>query len=127
MAGADVLYAPGLKTLNMVRTVCGFVSRPVNVLLSGSTILTVTNVTEAGAERISVGGGLTWTTYGQMVKVARQIAEDGVFNYGGSPGFGSVGILMKAVESLQHFIASLPRSKMRSMSFECLWGACSAT
>lgn len=93
-AGADVLYAPGLKTLDMVRTVCSAVSKPVNVLLGGSTDMTVGSVSEAGAKRISVGGGLTWTAYGQMIKVARRIAEEGVFDYEDSPGYGGIGKLM---------------------------------
>jgi 2-methylisocitrate lyase-like PEP mutase family enzyme len=93
-AGADVLYAPGLKDLDMVRTVCSAVSKPVNVLLGGSTDMTVEGVSAAGAKRISVGGGLAWTAYGQMIKIARRIAEDGVFDYEDSPGFGGVGKLI---------------------------------
>lgn len=93
-AGADVLYAPGLKDLDMIRTVCSAVSKPVNVLLGGSTDMTVKSVSEAGAKRISVGGALTWTAYGQMIKVARRMAEDGVFDYEDSPGYGGIGKLL---------------------------------
>ena len=56
--------------------------------------MAVMSVTEAGAKRISVGGGLTWTAYGEMIKVARRIAEDGVFDNEDSPRYGSVGKLM---------------------------------
>ncbi len=56
--------------------------------------MAVLSVTEAGAKRFSVGGGLTWTAYGQMIKVARRIAEDGVFDYENSPLYGGVGKLM---------------------------------
>ena len=93
-AGADVLYASRLKTLDMVRTVCSSISKPVNLLLGGSTDMTVMGVTEAGAKRINVGGGLTRKAYDQMIKVARRIAEDGVFDHEDSPGKGGVGKLM---------------------------------
>lgn len=93
-AGADVLYAPGLKDLETVRAVCDAVSKPVNVLLGGKTDVTVESVSAAGAKRISVGGALTWTAYGQMIKVARRIAEEGVFDYEDSPGYGGIGKLI---------------------------------
>ena len=57
-AGADVLYAPGLSTAEAIRTVCAAVSKPVNVLaLPG---LSLAEIFDAGAQRVSVGGGLTW-------------------------------------------------------------------
>jgi diketogulonate reductase-like aldo/keto reductase len=57
-AGADVLYAPGLATTEEIRAVCGAVSKPVNVLARAN--LTFDEMAEAGAQRISVGGALTW-------------------------------------------------------------------
>lgn len=57
-AGADVLYAPGLRTGDEIRTVCEAVSKPVNVLAHAG--LTLDEVKAAGAQRISVGGALTW-------------------------------------------------------------------
>src|SRR5881409_3651690 len=56
-AGADVLYAPGLRTAAQVRTVCEAVGRPVNVLAHRGLVLA--EVFEAGAQRVSVGGALT--------------------------------------------------------------------
>src|SRR6059058_790379 len=56
-AGADVLYAPGLRSASEIRTVCEAVAKPVNVLaLPG---LSLAEVVEAGAQRVSVGGSLT--------------------------------------------------------------------
>src|SRR5947199_268534 len=55
-AGADVLYAPGLGSLDEIRAVCKAVSKPVNVL--ARPLLTFAEMTEAGAQRISVGGAL---------------------------------------------------------------------
>jgi 2-methylisocitrate lyase-like PEP mutase family enzyme len=74
-AGADVLYAPGLRSADDIRTVCGAVSKPVNVLaLPG---LSVAEIAEAGAQRISVGGGLTWVAAKAMADAATAIRETG--------------------------------------------------
>ncbi|MEX1264722.1 MAG: isocitrate lyase/phosphoenolpyruvate mutase family protein [Actinomycetota bacterium] len=74
-AGADVLYAPGLETVEEVRVVCGAVSRPVNVLaLPGSSL---SELAGAGAQRVSVGGGLTWIAVGAMVSAATAIRDKG--------------------------------------------------
>src|SRR4029453_4868751 len=54
-AGADVLYAPGLATLEEVRAICDAVSKPVNVLAVPG--LFVAELVEEGAQRISVAGG----------------------------------------------------------------------
>jgi 2-methylisocitrate lyase-like PEP mutase family enzyme len=57
-AGADVLYAPGLRTVEQIRAVCDAVSKPVNVLAFSN--LSFAEIVEAGAQRVSVGGALTW-------------------------------------------------------------------
>jgi 2-methylisocitrate lyase-like PEP mutase family enzyme len=57
-AGADVLYAPGLKTVDEIRAVCDAVSKPVNVLALSN--LSFAEIAGAGAQRVSVGGALTW-------------------------------------------------------------------
>ena len=59
-AGADVLYAPGLRTVDEIRAVCDAVTRPVNVLAFGD--LSLAEIAGAGAQRVSVGGGLTWVS-----------------------------------------------------------------
>jgi 2-methylisocitrate lyase-like PEP mutase family enzyme len=74
-AGADVLYAPGLRTPEEIRAVCGAVGRPVNVLALGN--LTLAEIVEAGAQRISVGGGLAWVAVRALADAARAIREDG--------------------------------------------------
>jgi 2-methylisocitrate lyase-like PEP mutase family enzyme len=56
-AGADVLYAPGLPSLDAIRTVCEAVDKPVNVVMGLKGVpLTVAALEEAGVKRISVGG-----------------------------------------------------------------------
>lgn len=67
-AGADCLYAPGLRTVEQIRTVCAAVSKPVNVLRLGE--LTVQEIFDAGAQRVSVGGALTWAARDALVAAA---------------------------------------------------------
>ena len=74
-AGADVLYAPGLPTADEIRAVCQAVSRPVNVLALPS--LTVPEIVEAGGQRISVGGALTWVAVKAMADAAAEIRDTG--------------------------------------------------
>jgi 2-methylisocitrate lyase-like PEP mutase family enzyme len=77
-AGADVLYAPGLRTAAEIRAVCDAVSKPVNVLaLPG---LTLAEIVEAGARRVSVGGGLTWVAVSAMADAATRIRDEGDFS-----------------------------------------------
>ena len=74
-AGADVLYAPGLRTVEEISEVCDAVSRPVNVLAFGD--LSLAELAAAGAQRVSVGGGLTWVAVGAFAEAARAMREDG--------------------------------------------------
>jgi len=74
-AGADVLYAPGLRTVEEIRAVCAAVSNPVNALaLPG---LSLPEIFQAGAQRVSVGGGLTWVAVGAMAAAATTIRDGG--------------------------------------------------
>jgi 2-methylisocitrate lyase-like PEP mutase family enzyme len=74
-AGADVLYAPGLSSVDEIRAVSEMVERPVNVL--GFPGFTVGEIFEAGAQRVSVGGGLTWVAIGAMAAAATEILATG--------------------------------------------------
>jgi 2-methylisocitrate lyase-like PEP mutase family enzyme len=77
-AGADVLYAPGLATAAEIREVCDSVTRPVNVLALGG--LSLAEIADAGGQRISVGGGLTWVAVSAFADAARAIREHGDFS-----------------------------------------------
>jgi len=77
-AGADVLYAPGLRTLDEISAVCAALSKPVNVLARPN--LSVSEIAEAGATRISVGGSLTWVAVNAFVTSAKAIRDDGDFS-----------------------------------------------
>ena len=77
-AGADVLYAPGLSSADEIQRVCDAVSKPVNVLARPT--LTVAEIVGAGAQRISVGGALTWTAVNAFVEAATAIRDRGDFS-----------------------------------------------
>jgi len=80
--GADVLYAPGLATVEEIRTVTSAVRRPVNVLMSSfNPKLTTSDIESAGGKRISVGGALARAAYGEMLRAAGAIRERGDFTY----------------------------------------------
>ena len=70
-AGADCLYAPGLRAVEQIRAVCDAVTKPVNVLRLGA--LSVREIFDAGAQRVSVGGALTWVARDAFVEAARQL------------------------------------------------------
>jgi 2-methylisocitrate lyase-like PEP mutase family enzyme len=77
-AGADVLYAPGLRDLDSIAAVCGAVSAPVNVLaVPGGP--SVSELAAAGARRISLGSTLYRAAMGAFLRAAREIAERGEF------------------------------------------------
>jgi 2-methylisocitrate lyase-like PEP mutase family enzyme len=77
-AGADVLYAPGLGSGEEIRAVCGAVSKPVNVLARPN--LSMSEIAEAGATRVSLGSWLTWVSVGALANVARELRDDGDFS-----------------------------------------------
>jgi len=81
-AGADVLYAPGLPSLDAIREVCASVPRPVNVVmgLNGPT-WSVDQLAEVGVTRISVGGSMARAALGAFMRAAREVLEQGTFTY----------------------------------------------
>jgi 2-methylisocitrate lyase-like PEP mutase family enzyme len=82
-AGADVLYAPGLASVDEIRAVCAAVSRPVNVLARPN--LSMSEIAAAGGRRISLGGALAWSAVGGFVDAAERIRDSGDFSGLGSP------------------------------------------
>jgi 2-methylisocitrate lyase-like PEP mutase family enzyme len=81
-AGADVLYAPGLRNLDEVRAVVRAVKRPVNVFTGWlDPDITLAQLSEAGAQRISVGGALSRLVLATFVKGARDMQERGSFSW----------------------------------------------
>jgi 2-methylisocitrate lyase-like PEP mutase family enzyme len=79
-AGADVLYAPGLRNLDEVRKVVQAVNRPVNVVTGWlDPDITLAQLSDAGAKRISVGGALSRLALATVVKAVQAMRERGSF------------------------------------------------
>jgi 2-methylisocitrate lyase-like PEP mutase family enzyme len=83
-AGADVLYAPGLRSAEEIRAVAHAISKPLNVLAHPG--LSRLEIADAGGQRISVGGALTWVAVRAMAAAAEQIRDDGDFSALVGPG-----------------------------------------
>jgi 2-methylisocitrate lyase-like PEP mutase family enzyme len=81
-AGADVLYAPGLKTREDIAAVVSSLDRPVNVVmgLQGAQF-GLAELSEMGVKRISVGSSLNRAALGEFVRAAREMHDQGTFTY----------------------------------------------
>ena len=79
-AGADVLYAPGLSTIEEIRGVVDAVDRPVNVL-TWPGLPPVSELAAAGVSRVSVGGALAFTAYAAAAAAARELMEAGTYGF----------------------------------------------
>ena len=80
-AGADCLYAPGLRTREQIAAVvAGVAPKPVNLLLGWATDLTLADVAALGVRRISVGGALARSAWGGFMRTAQEIATQGRFD-----------------------------------------------
>ena len=81
-AGADCLYAPGVSKPDQIAQIVKAVApKPVNVLVSGfNHHLTLSEITDLGVRRISVGSGLALAAWGAFLRAAREIKTDGTFN-----------------------------------------------
>lgn len=78
-AGADCLYAPGIRTKEQIAAVVKELApKPINVLMGGPG-LTVAELTDLGVRRISIGGALARAAWGGFLRAAREIAEKGSF------------------------------------------------
>jgi 2-methylisocitrate lyase-like PEP mutase family enzyme len=93
-AGADCLYAPGIKTPEQVTAVVRAVApKPVNVLVGGNHT-TVVALAQLGVRRISVGGALARTAWGGFMNAASEIAREGTFHgLASAPPFAEVNAL----------------------------------
>lgn len=79
-AGADVMYAPGIRSLEALRTVCQAVSKPVNALVFGSFAPTLAEFARAGIARVSVGSTLAWSMWTGVAAAAEQMLHSGEFS-----------------------------------------------
>ncbi len=79
-AGADVLYAPGLRRLEDIRQVVASVDRPVNVLTYPGAP-SVPELASVGVSRVSVGGAFAFAALGAVIEAARELRTDGTYNF----------------------------------------------
>ncbi|HSW09130.1 MAG TPA: isocitrate lyase/phosphoenolpyruvate mutase family protein [Aquabacterium sp.] len=80
-AGADCLYAPGIRTREHIAAVVAAVApKPLNLLIGSASELTMADVASLGVRRVSVGGALARTAWGGFMRAARLIAEEGKFD-----------------------------------------------
>lgn len=84
-AGADALYAPGLTRPDDIRALCASVGRPVNVLIgavgANKVRLSVAELAELGARRISLGSVLSRAALGGFLHAAREVKQRGTFDF----------------------------------------------
>jgi len=97
-AGADVLYAPGVREhADIQALVTGLSPKPVNVLMSANTGHRVSDLAEMGVRRISVGSGLARAAWGGFMAAARTIRAEGSFaGFEGSAPFGELNGFFRA-------------------------------
>ena len=80
-AGADCLYAPGIKTREQIAAVVKAVApKPVNLLVGSVTEFTLRDIEALGVRRISVGGAMARTAWGGFMRAAQMIAAEGKFD-----------------------------------------------
>ena len=80
-AGADCLYAPGIRTREQIAAVvAGVAPKPVNLLVGSPTELTMQDIAALGVRRVSVGGALARSAWGGFMRAAKLIAEQGRFD-----------------------------------------------
>ena len=80
-AGADCLYAPGIRTREqIVAVVAGVAPQPLNLLVGSASDLTLQEIAALGVRRVSVGGALARSAWGGFMQAARLIAEQGKFD-----------------------------------------------
>jgi 2-methylisocitrate lyase-like PEP mutase family enzyme len=80
-AGADCLYAPGIRTREQILAIVAAVApKPVNLLVGSASELTMTQIAEMGVRRVSVGGALARSAWAGFMHAATLIAEQGKFD-----------------------------------------------
>lgn len=80
-AGADVLYAPGLTSLEQVELVTSALTKPVNVLATQLKGVTVAQLEAAGAKRLSIGGALYRAAITSIIKAGIEMRDQGSFGW----------------------------------------------
>lgn len=100
-AGADCLYAPGIRTREQISAVVAAVApKPVNVLIGWESDLTLQDMAALGVRRVSVGGALARAAWGGFLHAARAMAEHGRFDgFAGIPSGAELNALLRQPEN----------------------------
>ena len=100
-AGADVLYAPGLRKLEDIKTLCDSVGKPVNIVMGlPGVAFGVAELAQAGVKRISVGSALSRLAYGAVLNAGREMLEQGNFTFAkDAVGFAPLEKIFRGFES----------------------------
>jgi 2-methylisocitrate lyase-like PEP mutase family enzyme len=95
-AGADCLYAPGIKTREQIAAVVAAVApKPVNLLIGFPTDLTLRDIEALGVRRVSVGGALARAAWGGFMRAAQTIAAEGQFDFAGAAAGSQLNALFR--------------------------------
>jgi 2-methylisocitrate lyase-like PEP mutase family enzyme len=100
-AGAHVLYAPGLKTMDDIRTVLSAVDRPLNVLMGPrSRFVPMAELEALGVKRVSMGSALANTAYGALVRAGEELLGPGTLGFlkGAAPGKDLAELMAKGAD-----------------------------
>jgi 2-methylisocitrate lyase-like PEP mutase family enzyme len=97
-AGADVLYAPGLTSKEDIISVVSSVDRPVNVVMGLQGVqLNLTELSEMGVKRISVGSALSRAALGAFLRAAREMQTYGTFTFADEAvSYGEISAMFKS-------------------------------
>jgi 2-methylisocitrate lyase-like PEP mutase family enzyme len=79
-AGADVLFAPGLASVEQIRAVLSSIDAPLSVLVLPG-VPPLADLAELGVRRVSVGGAFAFTAYGALVRASREMLDHGTYGY----------------------------------------------
>lgn len=80
-AGADCLYAPGIRSREQIAAVVAAVApKPFNLLVGSVSDLTMRDISALGVRRVSVGGALARSAWGGFMRAARMLAAEGKFD-----------------------------------------------
>jgi 2-methylisocitrate lyase-like PEP mutase family enzyme len=95
-AGADCLYAPGIRTREQIEAVVAAVApKPVNLLIGGNSAFTLKEVEALGVRRISIGGGLARAAWGGLMRAAQALADGRFDGFPDAPGGAEINGLFK--------------------------------
>ncbi|WP_211473793.1 isocitrate lyase/PEP mutase family protein [Collimonas humicola] len=101
-AGADVLYAPGLKSREDIAAVVSALDKPVNVVMGLQGVqLSLQELAQIGVKRVSVGGSLARAALGAFLRAAEEMREHGTFTYGNEAvGMRQISEMLQAADKL---------------------------